>query len=128
MATRGVRYDHPTHQVRQEKVVTNVTGIASATMFKVPFFQAAKLKAVHSLVVTAGTNAAAGVDIYVGTTSVGAITHGTDAALTFETSGALDVVIPAQGYVDIRGKATSATMVNSYVIEYHTTHDGVFTV
>lgn len=123
----GTRYDHPNCVVRREKTANNVTGIASTTFQKILFFQKAKLKAVHSLVVTAGTNAAAGVDIYVGTTSVGAITHGTDAANSFNTSGELNIEIAAQSYVDLRGKANSATMVNSYVIEYEVLPEAVQT-
>lgn len=114
----GLRYDHPNCIVRREDKVNNVTGIASASFQKIMFFQTVKVKAIHSLVVTAGTNAAAGVDIYNGTTSVGAITHGTDAANSVNTSGVLDVTVAANSYIDLRGKATSATMVNSYVIEY----------
>lgn len=128
MATQGQRYDHPNCTVRREYQSGNLTGIASTTMHKVLFFQAAKLKQVHSLVVTAGTDAAAGVDIYVGTTSVGAITHGTAAASTFQQSAILNSTIPAQGHVDIRGKAGSATMVNSYTLEFEVTPDAVNTV
>jgi hypothetical protein len=117
------RYDHPNCIVRREARANNVTGVASTTFQKFMFFQKAKLKAVHSLVVTAGTNDAAGVDIYVGTTSIGAITHGTDAALSVNTSGLLDVEIPANSFVDLRGKANSATMVNSYVAEYEVLPD-----
>ena len=118
-----MRYDHPNAVVRRETHVVNRTGIASATHTKVLFFQKAKLIAVHSLVTTAGTNASAGDDIYIGTTSVGAITQGTDAANTVNTSGAINSDISANSYVDIRGKANSATKVNSYVLEYEVYHD-----
>lgn len=112
-----------THEAR----VNNVTGIASTQIARVLFFQKAKLLGVKSLVITAGTNAAAGVDIYVGTTSVGAITHGTDTAGTVETSGAINAEIPAGSYVELRGKATSATMVNSYTIVTQVRHDAIST-
>lgn len=128
MATRGVRYDHPNNLIRREIHVNNVTGAASASMAKVRTFQAGKLKAVHSLVITAGTNAAAGVDIYSGTTSVGAITHGTDTAGTQHTSGVIDATLAANSYLEIKGKANSATMVNSYCVEYEVTPNAVQTV
>jgi len=125
--TRSVAYDHPNCIVRREDKINNVTGVASATFQKIMFYQKAKLKAVHSLVITAGTNAAAGVDVYVGTTSVGALVHGTDTAGATNTSGVIDAEIPANSFVDLRGKATSATMVNSYVLEYEVLPDAVHT-
>ncbi len=127
MSTSGNRYDHCNHLVRREDKVNNVTGAASASFQKIMFFQKARIKAIHSLVVTAGTNASAGVDIYNGTTSVGSITHGTDAAGSINTSGVLDTDIDANGYLDLRGKANSATMVNSYSIEYEVLPDSVHT-
>lgn len=127
MATKGQRYDHPNCVVRREKNVNNVTGVASTQMRRVLFFQKTRIKAVHSLVITAGTNAAAGVDLLNGTTSVGAITHGTDAAGSINTSGALNSDIAANGYLEIKGKANSATMVNSYSIECEVLQDAVHT-
>lgn len=118
-------YDSPEAQVRFEKAINNLTGIASTTMQKVLFFQKAKLKKVHALTITAGTNDAAGVDIYVGTTSVSAITFGTDTAGTTKSSAAIDVAIPALSYVELKGKATSSTMVHSYVLEYDVAFDAV---
>lgn len=113
--------------VLHETRVNNVTGIASTQMARILFYQKARLRAAKSLVITAGTNASAGVDIYVGTTSVGAITHGTDAAGTVESSGTINAEIPAGSYVEIRGKANSATMVNSYTLVYDVRHDDTTT-
>lgn len=127
MSTSSKRYDHPNYLVRREKQIDNLTGIASTTMNKTMFFQKARVKKIHSMVVTAGTNAAAGVDIYNGTTSVGEITHGTDAALALNDSGLLDIDVSASSFIDIRGKANSATMVNSYTIEYEVLPDAVIT-
>lgn len=110
-----------------ETRVNNLTGIASTAMQRVLFFQKAKLLGVKSLVITAGTNASAGVDIYVGTTSVGAITHGTDTAGEINTSGAINAEVPADSYVEIRGKANSATMVNSYTLVWQARHDDTAT-
>lgn len=118
-------YNDPNYTVRQERGINNLTGIASTAMSRSLFFQKARLKKVHALAITAGTNDSAGVDILVGTTSVGAITIGTTAAGATYSSGALDAAIPALGYVEIKGKANSATMVNSYVLEYEVLPDAV---
>lgn len=127
MATKSQRYDHPNCLVRRELHENNVTGVASTAMRRILFYQKTRIKAVHSLVITAGTNAAAGVDLLNGTTSVGAITHGTDAAGSINTSGALNSDIAANGYLEIKGKANSATMVNSYSIECEVLQDAVHT-
>ena len=128
MATAGQRYDHPKCVTRREIHLQNITGIASTMFQRVLFFQKTRIKAVHSLVVTAGTNDAAGVDLLNGTTSVGAITHGTDTAGSINTSGAVNSDIAANGYLELKGKATSATMVNSYTIECEVLQDAVHTV
>ena len=127
MTTSGMRYDHPNFIVRRKKNIDNLLGLASTTMNKTMFFQKVRVKKIHSMVVTAGTNAAAGVDFYNGTTSVGEITHGTDAALALNDSGLLNIDVDASSFIDIRGKANSATMVNSYVIEYEVLPDAVKT-
>lgn len=127
MAGTEVRYDHPNCIVRREERINNLLGLASTTMQKIMFYQTVKVKRVKSMVVTAGTNTVAGVTINNGTTSVGTITHGTDAALTVHDSGVLDVTVAANSYIDLTGLATSATMVNSYVIEYEVLPSAVFT-
>lgn len=127
MPGTSVNYDHPNCTVRREIHVNNVTGIASTMFQRILMHQAFKLKAVHSLVVVAGTNDAAGVDILIGTTSVGALTHGTDTAGSINTSGTINSTGTANDYIELKGKATSATMVNSYSIEYEVLPDAVFT-
>lgn len=108
-----MRYDHQNRAVR-EYTQNNITGVASTTITKFHVYAAGTLKRVSALIATAGTNASAGVDIYVGTTSVGAITVGTSLAGVAADSGVIDVAIPAAGMIDIRGKANSATMVLSF--------------
>jgi len=120
-------YDSVNPSVTRETHANNLTGIASTAFQRILFFQKAKLKGVKSLVVTAGTNAAAGVDILIGTSSVGAITHGTDTAGTVNSSGDINSDIAAGSYVELKGKATSATMVNSYTIVYEVYHDDTAT-
>lgn len=118
-------YDNANSTVRREINQPNVAGAASASMAKFLIFQKSRLKKVHAMVVTAGTNASAGFDILVGTTSVGAITFGTDTAGTTYSSALLDADIPALGYVDIKGKANSATAVVSLDLELHVLPDAV---
>jgi hypothetical protein len=116
-------YTAPNANVVREDRQANIAGAASATMAKFMFFAKTKLKKVHTLITTAGTNATAGVDIYVGTTSVGAITHGTDTANTVKSSSQLDVEVPAGSFVELRGKANSATLVISATLEHQPYHD-----
>ena len=127
MPGTSVTYDHPNNTVRREERVNNLLGLASTSMQKIMFFQKVRIKRVKSMVVTAGTNDVAGVTINNGTDSIGTIVHGTAAALTVQDSGLLDSTIEANGYLDLTGVATSATMVNSYVIEFHNLPDAIFT-
>ena len=118
-------YDSANAEVRREIQTAAITGAASASMAKFHMFQATMLKAVHALVVTAGTNTAAGIDIYVGTSSVGSITFGTDTAGTVEHSGLIDADVPANGLIEFKGKATSSTMAAVYCIEHEVSPDAV---
>lgn len=119
------RYDSGDRAMR-ELTENNITGIAGATFTKFHNYAKSRLKRVSALVVTAGTNATAGVDIYVGTTSVGALTVGTNTAGSVADSGALDVEVPAQGMIDLRGKANSATMVLSFAVALQPAADADF--
>jgi len=111
-------YTHPNYHVTREIHVPNVTGIASTSVRKFHMFLAAKLKAVHGIVLTAGTNASAGFDILVGTASVGEIVFGTNTAGVVAHSAVMNADIPKDGLIDIKGKADSATLVASLVVEY----------
>lgn len=110
-------YDDANSSTRREVSLPNVVGVASATMVRHLQFQKARLKKVHALVNVAGTNAAAGVDIFIGTTSVGAVTVGTNTAGSTASSALIDSDIPALGMVEIKGKANSATMNVSLILE-----------
>ena len=111
-------YDSPNYLIRREHRESNVTGVASTSVRKILMFQAAKLKKVHALVVTAGTNTAAGFDILVGTTSVGEVTLGTNTAGYSASSALLNADVPAMGVIDLKGKANSATLVASFSVEH----------
>jgi hypothetical protein len=116
-------YDAPGAQVRHEIFVPNLVGQASASLQKYHMFQATRLKAVHALIVTAGTNTGAGFDVYVGTASVGAVVCGTNTAGVIVDSGLIDAVVPAKGLIEIKGKPNSATLVASLTIEHQPAWD-----
>lgn len=106
-------YDSPEY-AEQVLNPNHITGVASASMQKFLMYQSMRLKRVSALVVTAGTNTAAAVDVYNGTTSVASLAFGTNTAGSVVDSGALDVDVPAGGFVELRGAATSATLVGAF--------------
>jgi hypothetical protein len=110
-------YDDANTGIAREHKTGNLAGAASASMLQLHYFQKARIKQVRGRVVTAGTNAAAGIDIFNGTTSVGAITFGTNTAGSVGTSGAINSDILADGLLEIKGKANSATLVVTLSIE-----------
>lgn len=112
--------------IRREINAPNLSIVSSTSAAKFHMFQKARLKAVHALVVTAGTNAAAGLDIYIGTASVGALTYGTSTAGVVKDTALIDAVIAASSYVELKGKATSEAVV-SVAIEYQVDSDAVST-
>lgn len=103
----GVQTINPNH----------ITGAAGASMQKFLMYRSTILKRVSALVVTAGTNANAAVDIYAGTTSVGTLAFGTNTAGSIIDSGELNVDIPAQGFIELKGAANSATLVGAFQIQ-----------
>jgi hypothetical protein len=118
-------YDSPHTVISREINLPTQTGVASATITKLLQFQKATLKRVHAAVIVAGTNAAAGFDIYVGTSSVGAVTLGTNTAGSLANSGTLNVAVPANSILELRGKANSATMQFTPVLELRVDDDAV---
>lgn len=97
----------------------HITGAAGASMQKFLMYRSTILKRVVAMVVTAGTNTAAGVDIYNGTTSVGTMTFGTNTAGSIIDSGALNVDVAAQSYIELKGVAThGATLVGAFQIQH----------
>ena len=114
-------YDSPNAMVKREINISNLAITSSASKAKYIIFQKSRLIAVHCLVGTAGTNASAGIDIYVGTDSVGALTYGTNMAGVV-VDAAISAAIPADSYIEIKGKASSEATV-SLAIEYQATGD-----
>lgn len=97
-------YDSPNHTTRRE---ANFITVAGATTEGAKFmrFQALKLKAVHFSVVTAGTDAAHGYNIFNGTTSIAAVVLGTGAAGSVVHSATLNATIPTMGQVSVKSLA-----------------------
>lgn len=118
-------YDSPNAEVRRETTQRGVASAASAGFAKFFFFQRTKIKKVHWGVETAGTNAAAGATVLIGTDSVGSITFGTGAAGSMVSSGAINQIVPAGGFVQLTGLADSATAVGCVVIEHEVEPDAV---
>lgn len=95
----------------------HLTGAASASIQKFLMYRSTILKRVSALVVVAGTNANAAVDVYVGTASVGSLAFGTNTAGSVIDSGALGIDVPAEGFVELKGAANSATLVGAFQIQ-----------
>ena len=118
MATKSFAYDHPTYVARHAAVV-NLPAIAASTPAgKFMAFTNLKVKSISAGVNIAGTNGAAGYDIYNGTTSVGAIIAGTSTAGSVLTGLTQDITLSSGSFLDIRTKANSATLAASLTVEY----------
>jgi hypothetical protein len=101
-------YDDASHG--EETIDAGIqTGAASATINKFYRYRATVLKAVHAVIVTAGTNASAKFDIYNGTTSVGTLAVGTNTAGSVVTATAINASVPAGSFIELKGAANSAT-------------------
>ena len=119
-------YDSAAYGMRREESTPNLSIVSSASAAKFLMFQKTRLKAVHALVVSAGTDTAAGVDIYVGTASVGALTYGTSAAGVVKDTTLLNAAVAAGSYIELKGKATSEAVI-SVVLEHQVDPDAVVT-
>lgn len=116
-------YNDPNYTVRREEM--GVAGGAATTEYaKFRVFQAARLKKVHAIVVTAGTVTGHGLDVYSGTTSIGTIALSTNTAGYVAHSALLDATVASMGQVSVKTLA-DATGVAHVIYEYHMTPDGV---
>lgn len=116
-------YTHPTHMVRREQFGTTTAG-ATTEGCKFRAFLKMRLKKVHVAVVTAGTAAGHGYDVYHGTTSIGTIALGTSVAGTLAHSSALNELVDTMEQISVKSLA-DATGVAHVVYEYQTTNDAV---
>jgi hypothetical protein len=121
MATKNMAYDHPAYTARQFQVVPLPATAASTSVLKFAAFTSLKIKRIEVIVKVAGTADAAGYDILNGTSSVGSIGVGTNAAAAYGTGLTQDISLSSGGYLDIKTKAASATMATDAVIEFELT-------
>lgn len=112
-------YDSPDRALRYIDA-GHLTGAASASMRKFPQYRAALLKRAQATIITAGTHASAAFDIYSGTTSVGSLAVGTNTAGVTVSSGTINAQIAADSYIEVKGKADSATCVAAIQFEVQT--------
>lgn len=115
-------YSDPNPQVRREFSAGEAGGAATTFYGKFRTFQKLKLKAVHAIVSTAGTNVGHKLDIYHGTTSIGSLALGTSTANTVFHSATLNEVVDTMEQVSVK---TGADIVGKaeVVYEYHMQHD-----
>jgi len=111
-------YTSPDYNINREHCVGEVGGAATTVYGKFHSFAATKLKAVHARVTTAGTATTHALNVYIGTTSVGAIalstsTAGSVASLALGSDVASLEAVEVKTGADADGKA-----VVSYEYEY----------
>ncbi len=110
-------YDSPNHTIRRETSHLTVAG-ATTESARMISFQRMRLKKVHAHVVTAGTATTHALNIYHGTTSIGAIAIGTATALSTFSSAALNRTVESLERVAVRTGADAAGVcVVSYEFE-----------
>lgn len=119
-------YDAPNYAVRREHCCPPTTAGATTKGSKFAQFQAFRLKRAHARVMTAGTNAGHGYDIYVGTTSVGTISLGTSGTNVTASSGTLTNTVTSLQEVSANS-LVDATGVAQIIYEYEMLHDGTMT-
>lgn len=117
------RYDHPNILVRREACYQTAAG-ASGVSARFASFQKARLKAVHTQVVTAGTSNGAGNELIIkqGTTALGTFTLGTTTAGAQQHLTGLDATL-ASGDVLSATNGTDATGLNLVIYEYEVLPD-----
>jgi len=124
MAKKSWAYDNPVYRARYSAVINLPAQAASATAAKFIAFAAMRIKSIRANVNIAGTNTDAGYDILNGTTSIGALVCGTSAAgavIAAVLPTAANGTLAENGYIELKTKATSATMATSVMIEYEIT-------
>lgn len=116
-------YSDPNFTIRREAQAITTAG-ATTEGAKFRAFQAFKLKKVHVAVITAGTAAGHGYDVYHGTTSVGTIPVGTAAAGAVAHSALLDLAVGSMEQVSVKSLVDTVG-VAQVVYEFEVTPDAV---
>jgi len=118
MTDKTMSYDHPhyiTHRHKFVKCDVVATAIINTT---VPFPHGGVVKALTAGVTIAGTNDVAGWGVYNGTTSVGIVTVGTNAALSVVAGTLAEFTVADNSYIEFRNLATSNTLKGTIDIEW----------
>jgi len=120
-----MRYDHPNCIIRREATYQTTAG-NGAVSARFASFQKARLKAVHTQVITAGTSAGAGNSLILkqGTTALATFTLGTTAAGAIQSATGLDAAL-ASGDVLSVTNGTDATGLNLVTYEFEVLPDAV---
>ncbi len=119
----GTSYADANATVRREADRITVAG-ATTEGAKFRSFQKAKLVKVHAAVITAGTAAGHGYNVFQGTTSVGAIALGTSAAGVVASSAELNLDIASMEQVSVKSLADTVGVAH-IVYEYEVQHDAL---
>lgn len=118
MATKSMRYDHPTYISNREHCVGEVGGAATTVYGKYHQYTGFKLKAVHFRVTTAGTAAGHKLDVFQGTTSIAS------AALGTNTAGYTTSVLVGSNYTSLQALEvkTGTDATGKAVVSYEYEH------
>jgi hypothetical protein len=116
-------YDNPNATIRREDSFLSVAGAAGVSCRFVTY-QAKRLKAVHAMVVTAGSSNSPGhaLTIKNGTTSIGLLALGTQTAGALVSVTGLNASVASLGLLSMTN-GTDATGVALVTYEYHMDHD-----
>ncbi len=121
MSKKSMAYDAAQYQISQGAVV-GLPGVAAAVVAgKFIAFAATRVKSINCNVNIAGTHAAAGYDVYNGTSSIGEFVCGTTAAGSAPTALNPGATLAEGGYLKFVTKADSATLAASLMVEYELT-------
>lgn len=121
MSVKSMAYDNPTYVTRQVTALKLPAILASAPAGKFVAFTSMKIKSISMGVDVAGTATGAAYDIFNGTSSVGQILAGTNAADTILTALVQDIALSSGGMLNIKTAAASATLAASATIEFEIT-------
>lgn len=128
MATaKQYTYSDANSTIRREHCTPPTTAGATTEGAKFRAFQKLRLKAAHAVVVTAGTAAGHGYDVYHGTTSIGTIALSTSTASTIASSATLNRTVASLEQMSVKS-LSDATGVAQIVYEFEVLPDAVQTV
>jgi len=122
-------YDDPDFSIRRENFAGEAGGGTTTEYAKFRVFQASRLKKVHAFITTAGTATTHAINVYHGTTSIGAIALSTSTANAnalggVSSSALLDRVLAAGDQISVKTGADAVGKAH-IIYEYEVTPDAV---